>query len=203
MGFYPRMVNPACSKLVLINEDSGLPLSEGVCKIQPQTLINFFNMDTTLEDRRINWFLIALYGIIAALPGIIANLIYVYLIGEPMSDTYELGFNQEYMTRIGVFIFMVMGFLSYAGISFWISKRNRTRTLYNSVRLVFVGFLVELLFYWIIGVEYRIGYAFTLAVYLVAVLLAAFTPLMLKGKRKHLKDWDARKDEQYEKQTRK
>lgn len=159
-------------------------------------------MDTTLQDRRINWPLIIIYGIIAALPGIIGNLIYVYLIGQPMSDSYPLSFNQEYMSRIGVFIFMAVGFLSYAAIAFWIAKRNRVRTLYNSFRLVLVGFLVELLFLWIVGIQYTFAYAFTLAVYLVAAVIASFTPVLLKGKKKHAKDWDARKDEGYEQQTR-
>jgi sensor histidine kinase YesM len=160
-------------------------------------------MDTTLADRRITWPLIILYGIIAALPGILGNLIYVYLIGEPMSDTYEMGFNQEYMTRIGIFIFMTLGFLSYAGIIFWITKPDRARSLYNGFRLVFVGYAVELLFLWIVGIQYRIAFAFTLAVYFVAILIATFTPLMLKGRRKHLKDWDAKKGPEYDKKTRK
>lgn len=159
-------------------------------------------MDTTLEDRRINWFLIILYGIIAELPGILGNLIYVYLIGESMSDAYPLAFTQEYMSRIGIFIFMTLGFLSYSGISFWIAKPNRSRTLFNSFRLVLVGFVVELLFLWIVGIEYRIGYAFTPAVYLVAVVIGSFTPMLLKGRQKHAKDWDARKDANYDKKTR-
>lgn len=159
-------------------------------------------MDTTLEGRRINWFYIILYGIIAALPGILGNLIYVYLIDEPMSDAYQTAFTQEYMTRIGIFIFMTLGFLSYSGIAFWIAKPNRTRTLYNSVRLVMVGFLVEMLFLWIVGVEYRIGYFFTLAVYLIAAVIASFTPVLLKGRQTHAKDWDARKDANYDKKTR-
>lgn len=159
-------------------------------------------MDTTLEDRRVNWLYIIIYGIIAALPGILGNLIYVYMIGEPMSDTYPLAFTQQYMTRIGIFIFMTLGFLSYSGIAFWIAKPNRTRTLYNSARLVLVGFLTELLFLWIVGVEYRIGYVFTLAVYFVAAIIASFTPLLLKGKQTHAKDWDARKDKNYDQKTR-
>ncbi len=159
-------------------------------------------MDTTLQDRRITWFLIILYGIIAALPGIIGNLIYVYLIGSPMSDAYPLSFNQEYMSRIGIFIFMALGFLSYAGIAFWIAKRNRVRTLYNSFRLVLVGFITEVIFLMIVGVQYTFAYAFTFAVYLVAAVIASFTPVLLKGRETHAKDWDARKDKNYDEQTR-
>lgn len=160
-------------------------------------------MDTTLENRRVTWPIIIAYGIAAALPGIIANLIYVYLIAEPMSDAYTLRFNEEYMTRIGIFIFMSIGFISYLSTAFWIAKRNRTRTLYNSFRLVLVGYITELIFLWIVGVEYRIFYAFNIGVYLVAVVIASFNPLSLKGKKTHQKDWDARKDENYEKRTRK
>ena len=160
-------------------------------------------MDTTLEDRKINWFLIFLYGAIAELPGIIGNLVYVYLIGTPMSETYRMGFNAEYMDHIGMFIFMCLNFLSFFGIAFWIAKRNRTRTLYNGMRLVIVGIIIELLFYWIVGVDFKLRYAFTFATYLVAIALAGLNPFILKGKRKHLKDWDAHKDEEYEKKTRK
>jgi hypothetical protein len=159
-------------------------------------------MDTTLEDRRITWPLILLYGVIAALPGIFGNLIYVYLLGSP-SDAYPPGFNQEYMSRIGIFIFMTLGFLSYSGNAFWIARRNRASTLYNSVRLVLTGFLVEVLFILLMGIEYQLAYSFTLVVYLVGALIASFTPLMLKGKRKHLKDWDAQKTEETEKRVRK
>ena len=159
-------------------------------------------MDTTLENRRIGWGLIFLYGLIAALPGIVANLIYVYLIGEPMSDTYVMGFNHEYMSRIGIFIFMIVGFLSYTGIAFWIAKPDRTRALFNGVRLVLVGHLFEILFLFIVGVGYQIGYAFAPATYMVGIIIASFTPLMLKGRKTHLKDWDARKDENYDRKTR-
>lgn len=159
-------------------------------------------MDTTLEDRKINWFLITLYGIIAALPGIIGNLVYVYLIGERMSDTYVLGFNHEYMSHIGIHMLYVLNWLSVFGITFWIAKRNRTRTLYNGMRLLLVVIVVELLFFWIIGLEFRLRYAFSWLFYLVAIALAGVTPFILKGKRKHLKDWDAHKDEEYHKKTR-
>lgn len=159
-------------------------------------------MDTTLADRKINWIHIILYALCAALPSILANLIYVYLIGEPMSDSYELRFDQEYMMRIGLFIFMTLGFLSYGGIAFWIAKPNRARTLRNSVRLVLVGYIFELIFLWIVGVEFRFAYLFAPAVYMIAVIVTSFTPLILKGRRKHLKDWDTHKDENYDKKTR-
>jgi hypothetical protein len=164
--------------------------------------LNLDTMDTTLEDRRVNWLHIILYGLVAALPGIVANLIYVYMIGEPMSDAYELRFDVEYMTRIGIFIFMTIGFLSYTGIAFWIAKPNRTRTLYNGARLVLVGHLFEILFLFLMGVTYKIAYLFAPATYMVGIVIAAFTPLLLKGRQTHAKDWDARKDPNYDKKTR-
>lgn len=159
-------------------------------------------MDTTLEDRRIGWGLIALYALVTELVPIIANLLYVYVWGNLIND-YNLRFTEQYMTDLGAFIFMTLGFLSYAGTAIWIAKRSRTRTMYNGLRLVLIGAIIEIIFYWIIGVGFEFRYAFSFLSYLVAVILATLTPPILKGRQTHLKDWDARKDEEYHQKKRK
>ncbi len=159
-------------------------------------------MDTSLEDRRISWGLIALYALCAEIVPIIANLLYVYVWGNLIND-YNLEFNDPYMTDLGAMIFLSVGFLSYAGITVWIAKRRRTRTLYNGLRMVLIGIVYELLFYWLVGVSFEFRYAFSFLTYLIAVILATLTPPILKGKQTHLKDWDSRKDEEYHKTTRK
>jgi hypothetical protein len=159
-------------------------------------------MDTSLEDRRINWGLIVLYALCAELVPIIVNLLYVFVWGNLIND-YNLRFNDAYMTDLGSMIFLSVGFLSYAGTAFWISKRSRTRTMYNGFRLVLAGIVFELLFYWIIGVSFELRYAFSFLTYLIAVILATLTPPILKGKQTHLKDWDSRKDKEYHEKKRK
>lgn len=159
-------------------------------------------MDTTLEDRRIGWGLIALYALCVELVPITVNLLYVYVWGNLIND-YNLRFTDQYMTDLGSLIFMTIGFLSYAGTAFWIAKRSRTRTLYNGLRLVLFGIIYEVLFYWIIGVGFEFRYAFSFLFYLIAVLIATIIPPILKGRQTHLKDWDARKGEEYHKKKRK
>ncbi len=166
---------------------------------------NFFNdlsMDTTLEDRKITWGLTAIYGLVSELVPIIALLLYVFVWGNLIND-YNLSFTHEFMSEIGVFILMCIGFLSHAGTSFWIAKRSRTRTLFNGFRLLLTVIVVEIAFYYIVGLDFRLRYSFTFLTYAVGIVLAAITPPVLKGKKTHRKDWDALKDEEYEKKTRK
>lgn len=160
-------------------------------------------MDTSLEGKKINWIYIISYGFVAELIPILAVVLHVYVWGNLIHPEYNLSFTQEYMTRVGVPILQSVGFLSYAAIAFWIAKRSRVRTLYNGFRLLLVGIIVELIFYWIIGVGFEFRYAFSLITYPIAIILATLTPPILKGKQTHLKDWDARKDEEYHKKKRK
>lgn len=160
-------------------------------------------MDTTLEGRKVTWLYAILYGLSAELVPIIANLLYVFVWGNLINPELNLSFTHEYMTNTGVLIFQTIGFLSYFGTAFWIAKRSRVRTLYNGFRLVLAGIVAELLFYWIVGVEFLPRYAFSFLTYFVAIALAAITPPILKGRKTHRKDWDAHKDEEYDKKTRK
>ena len=159
-------------------------------------------MDTTLEDRKIKWPHIIMYGVVSEMVPIIANLLYVFVWGNLISDA-NLRFTHDYMSEIGVFIFMVVGFLTHAGTSFWIAKASRTRTLFNGFRLLLVIIVVEIAFYYIVGLEFRIHYAFSFLTYAIGIILAALTPPILKGRRTHLKDWDKRKDQEYEETKRK
>lgn len=159
-------------------------------------------MDTTLEGRKVTWLYAILYGLCAELVPIIANLLYVYVWGNLINPELNLSFTQEYMTDIGALIFQTIGFLTYFGTAFWIAKRSRVRTLYNGFRMVLAGIVLEFVFYWIVGVEFLPRYAFSFLTYFVAIALAAITPPVLKGRKTHRKDWDAHKDEEYEKKKR-
>ena len=160
-------------------------------------------MDTTLENRKINWGLIAIYGLVSELVPITALLLYVFVWGNLINPDYNLSFTHEMMTEIGVFILMCIGFLSHAGTSFWIAKRSRVRTLFNGFRLLLVVIVVEIAFYYIVGLNFQLRYAFTFLTYAIGIVLAAITPPVLKGRKTHRKDWDALKDKEYEKKTRK
>lgn len=160
-------------------------------------------MDTTLEGRKITWLHIFLYALVSELAPIVANLLYVYVWGNLINPDLNLSFTHGYMTEIGVFIFMCVGFLSHTGTSFWIAKASRVRTLFNGARLLLVVIVLEVIFYYIVGLEYRIHYAFTFLVYAIGIILAAVTPPILKGRKTHLKDWDKHKDEEYHKAKRK
>ena len=160
-------------------------------------------MDTTLSGRKINWGLIALYGLVSELAPITALLIYVFVWGNLINPEMNLSFTHEMMSEIGVFILMTVGFLSHSGTSFWIAKRSRVRTLFNGFRLLLVVIVVEIAFYYIVGLNFQMRYFFTFLVYAVGIVLAALTPPVLKGKKTHRKDWDVRKDEEYHKKTRK
>lgn len=159
-------------------------------------------MDTTLEDRKITWPYIIMYGVASELVPIIANLLYVFVWGNLISGN-DLRFTHEYMSEIGVFIFMCIGFLTHAGTSFWIAKASRTRTLYNGFRLLLVIIAVEIAFYYIVGIGFQFRYSFSFLTYAIGIVLAAVTPPILKGRRTHLKDWDKNKDREYEKTKRK
>ena len=160
-------------------------------------------MDTSLENRKITPTIIALYGLCAELVPITANLLYVYVWGNLIHPELNLSFTESYMEDTGVMIFLSIGFLSYLGTAFWIAKRSLTRTFFNSARLVLAGAIVELIFYWIIGVSFEFRYAFSFITYLVAVLIATLTPTLMKGKKTHRKNWDEKKDQEYEKVKRK
>ena len=160
-------------------------------------------MDTTLSDRKITWGLIALYGFVSELVPITALLIYVYVWGNLINPEMNISFTHEMMSEIGVFILMCVGFLSHSGTSFWIAKRSRVRTLFNGFRLLLAVIVVEIAFYYIVGLSFEMRYFFTFLVYAVGIVLAAITPPVLKGKKTHRKDWDVRKDENYHKTTRK
>ena len=160
-------------------------------------------MDTTLSDRKITWGLIALYGLVSELVPITALLIYVYVWGNLINPEMNISFTHEMMSEIGVFIFMVVGFLSHSGTSFWIAKRSRVRTLFNGFRLLLAVIVVEIAFYYIVGLNFQMRYFFTFLVYAVGIVLAAITPPVLKGKKTHRKDWDVHKDENYHEAKRK
>lgn len=164
--------------------------------------------DTTLEDRKVTTGHIIAYGVVAALIPIIANLLYVYG-GNLLDAGRNMRFDDEFMLDMGFVIYQGIGFLTFWGTAFWIARKSRVRTLQNSVGMLVVGFVTVLLFDWIMGISVTnlrmFGYHlfYILLTWTVGILFGSIIPRILKGKRTHHEDWDARKDKEYHEKKRK
>jgi hypothetical protein len=165
-------------------------------------------MDTSLEDRKITLVHIISYGVVTALIHIIAGLLYVYG-GNLLDAERNLSYDDEYMRNMGLVIYQGIGFLSFTGTSFWIARKSRVRTLQINFSMLFFGFIATLLFDWLMGISildfsmFGMYLFYTLLTWAVGVVLGSFTPRVLKGKRTHHENWDARKDREYHEKKRK
>lgn len=160
-------------------------------------------MDTSLEDRKITLVYIIAYGVTTALIPIIVNLLYVYG-GNLLDAERNLRITDEYMHQMGLVILQGVGFLSFAGTSFWIARKSRIRTLQNNFSMLIFGFITVLLFIWIMGLTLSRWYFFyVLLSWAVGTLIGSFIPRILKGKRTHHENWDVNKDEEYHRKKRK
>lgn len=165
-------------------------------------------MDTTLEDRKVTLVHIISYGVVTALIPIIANLLYVYG-GNLLDAERNMRFDDEYMRDMGFVIYQGIGFLAFWGTSFWIARKSRVRTLQINFSMLLVGFITVLLFNWIMGVSitdwgiFSLHLFYVLLTWAVGTLFGSIIPRILKGKRTHHEDWDARKDKEYHEKKRK
>lgn len=144
-------------------------------------------MDTSLEGKKITWKYIIPYGIVTELVPISLLLIHVYVWGNLLNPDLALSLTHEYMIDYGMFFLLAGGFIAFSGTTLWIAKRSISRTFYNGVRLVIVGSIVEILFFFIVGLEFRMIYVFSILVKFVASILGGVTPRLLKGKQTHKK----------------
>lgn len=131
-------------------------------------------MDTTLENQKVKPIHILSYGFVAEAIPIIALLLYVLFSSEG-----EL--SQGFMEETGFFILLTVSFFSFLAISFWIAKRSKHKTFLNGIYLVIVGVVLELIFYWIIQIDFRIIFIFSFLGKFVAIIIAGVTPITLKG----------------------
>lgn len=165
-------------------------------------------MDTSLEDRKITLVHIISYGVVTALIPIIVNLLYVYG-GNLFDAERNMSYDDEYMVDMGFAIHQGVGFLSFMGTSLWIARKSRIKTLQNNFSMLIFGFITVLLVDWIIGVSitdfsiFSLYLFYTLLTWAVGTLFGSLIPRVLKGKRTHHEDWDARKDREYHEKKRK
>ncbi len=131
-------------------------------------------MDTTLENQRVKPIHIISYGFVAEIIPIAALLLYILF-----SRDGEL--SASFMQETGFMILLSVGFFSFLGISFWIAKRNKHKTFLNGVLLAVTGIVFELLFYFIIQVNFQAVFIFSFLGKFVAVMIAGVTPITLKG----------------------
>ena len=131
-------------------------------------------MDTTLENQKVKPIHILSYGFVAEIIPIVALLLYVLF-----SRDGEL--SNSFMQETGFIILLTVSFFSFLAISFWIAKRNKHKTFLNGVLLVITGIVFELIFYWIIQVDFQVLFIFSFLGKFVGVMIAGVTPITLKG----------------------
>lgn len=131
-------------------------------------------MDTTLENQKVKPIHIISYGFVAEIIPIAALLLYVLF-----SKGGEL--SPSFMHETGFLILLTFGFFSFLAISFWIAKKSKHKTFLNGILLAVTGIIFELLFYWIIQVDFQVIYVFSFLGKLVGVMIAGVTPITLKG----------------------
>ena len=134
-------------------------------------------MDTTLENQKIKPIHILSYGFVAEIIPIIGIILYVLL-------SKEKAFSQSFMEETGFLVLLTLSFFSFLAISFWIARRSKHKTFLNGIYLVIVGIVLELLFYWIIQVEFRALFVYSFLGKIVGVMIAGLTPITLKGTKK-------------------
>lgn len=165
-------------------------------------------MDTTLEDRKVTFIHIISYGVVTALIPIIANLLYVYG-GNLLDAERNMRFDDEFMRDMGFVIYQGIGFLAFWGTAMWVSRKSRVRTLQINFGMLLAGFITVMLFDWIMGISiwnlsmFGLHIFYTLLTWAIGVLFGSLIPRILKGKRTHHEDWDARKDKEYHEKKRK
>lgn len=140
-------------------------------------------MDTTLENQKVKPIHILSYGFVAEMIPIIGVILYVLL-------SKEETFSQSFMEDTGFLVLLTLGFFSFLAISFWIAKKNKHKTFLNGIYLVIVGIVLELLFYWIIQVEFRPVFVYSFLGKIVGVMIAGVTPITLKGTKERRPDDD-------------
>lgn len=131
-------------------------------------------MDTTLENQKVKPIHIISYGFVAEIIPIAALLLYVLFSKDGV-------LSPAFMQETGFIILLTIGFFSFLAISFWIAKRNKHKTFLNGVLLALTGIIFELLFYWIIQVDFQVIFIFSFLGKFVAVIIAGVTPITLKG----------------------
>lgn len=131
-------------------------------------------MDTTLENQKVKPIHILSYGFVAEIIPIAALLLYILF-----SRDGEL--SNAFMQETGFMILLSVSFFSFLAISFWIGKRNKHKTFLNGFLLVITGIVLELIFYWIIQVNFQAIFIFSFLGKCVGVMIAGVTPITLKG----------------------
>lgn len=132
-------------------------------------------MDTTLENQRVKPIHILSYGFVAEIIPI-ALLVIWHLV-----SVGSLSVSQGFMEDTGFLLLLTTSFFSFMAIAFWIARNDRHKTFLNGVFLVIVGIVLELFFYWIINVEFRVMFIFSFLGKFLGVILAGVTPVSLKG----------------------
>lgn len=147
-------------------------------------------MDTTLENQKVRPIHILSYGFVAEMIPIGMLLLYVYGYGRLIASDQSYALSQAFMEDTGFIVLLTFGFFSFLAISFWIAKKDKHKTFLNGILLVVVGIVLELLFYWIINVDFRIMFIFSFLGKLVGVMVAGVTPTSLKGTKDRRPDDD-------------